>query len=93
MSESHSIASAEPDGYRIVVHQSLTIEHMMAGIPRGLCIIIWTFVVALSLPLRTWYAIPLGVFCHAVSYAAARRDPQFWDVFRRAILYKVFYQV
>ena len=46
-----------------------------------------------EMPLRTWYAIPLGVFCHAVAYAAARRDPQFWDVFRRAILYKVFYRV
>ena len=82
----------EPEGFRIPIHQSLTIEHLMMGIPRGLCLVIWTFVVALSLPLRTWYAIPLGIFFHSVSYAAARRDPQFWDVFRRAIRYATFYR-
>ena len=83
----------DPEGFRIPIHQSLTIEHLMAGIPRTLCIVIWTFVVALSLPLRTWYAIPLGIFFHAVAYAASRRDPQFWEVFRRAILYRVLYRV
>ena len=82
----------DPDGYRIPIHQSLTIEHLMAGVPRTLCIVIWTFVVALSLPLRTWYAIPVGVFFHIVAAAAARRDPQFWDVFRRAIRTHIFYK-
>lgn len=82
----------EPEGFRIPIYQSLTVEHLMMGVPRGLCLVIWTFVVALSLPLRTWYAIPLGVFFHALSYAAARRDPQFWDVFRRAIRYGTFHR-
>ena len=87
------MSTDEPEGFRIPIHQSLTIELLLAGIPRTLCRGIWTFVVALSLPLRTWYAIPLGVFFHSVSYAATRRDPQFWDVFRRAIRYGVFYRI
>jgi type IV secretory pathway TrbD component len=81
-----------PPGYEVPVHQSLTKQLMLAGVPRGLAIIIWTFCVALSLPLRTWYAIPLTLFLHAVFYRAAKRDPDFWDVFRRAIRYKIFYR-
>jgi len=83
----------EPEGFRIPIHAALTVEHLMMGIPRTLNIVIWTTVVALSLPLRTGYAIPLGVFFHALAYAAARRDPQFWDVLRRALRYTIFYRV
>lgn len=83
----------EPEGYRVPIHQAATLHPLMMGVPRSLCIVIWTGVVALSLPLRTWYAIPLGLFLHLIAVAAARRDPQFFDVFRRAILYRVLYRV
>lgn len=83
----------EPPGFRVPIHASLTLHHLMLGIPRALCIVIWTFCVALSFPLRTWYAIPLSLFLHIVSLAAAKRDPQFWDVFRRALHYRVFYRI
>jgi type IV secretory pathway TrbD component len=93
MSDSGSLISDDPEGYRVPIHQSLTLHHLMLGIPRTLCLVIWTFCVALSLPLRTWYAIPLALFLHLVSMAAAKRDPQFWDVFKRALHYKTFYRV
>jgi type IV secretion system protein VirB3 len=93
MSASGLHGTADPDGYRVPIHQSLTLQHLMLGIPRTLCLMIWTFCVALSLPLRTWYAIPPALFLHLVSMAAAKRDPQFWDVFRRALRFKIFYRV
>jgi type IV secretion system protein VirB3 len=83
----------EPEGYRIPIHQSLTAHHLMLGLPRTLCLVIWTLCVALSLPLRTWYAIPICLFLHIVGVAAARRDPQFFDVFKRSFRYKTFYRV
>ena len=92
MSDSGLLTMDEPEGYRVPIHQSLTLHHLMLGIPRPLCIVIWTFCVALSFPLHTWYAIPLALFLHVVSMAAAKRDPQFWDVFRRALYFKVFYR-
>ena len=49
-------------------------------------------IVALSMPLHTVYAIPLGIGFHVLAYAATRRDPQFWDVFRRAIRFGVLYR-
>ena len=83
----------DPDGFRVPIHQSLTLQHLMLGIPRSLCLVIWTFCVALSFPLRTWYAIPMALGFHVVAAAAAKRDPQFWDVFRRALGFTVFYRL
>ena len=93
MAEGDAYANDEPEGYRVAIHQSLTLHHLMLGVPRALCIVNWTTVLALSLPLRTWYAIPLGVFIHMVAFAAAKRDPEFFDVFRRSVHYQIFYKV
>jgi type IV secretion system protein VirB3 len=68
-------------------------HQLMLGVPRTLCIVIWTFCIALSLPLHSWYAIPLCVFIHVVSARAAKKDPQFWDVTRRLLQYKRYYRV
>ncbi len=83
----------DPPGYRVPVHNSLTKQLMLGGVPRGIAIINWTFCIALSMPLRTWYAIPLSLFIHAVCFAAARRDPDFFNVIRRSVHYKSFYRV
>ena len=55
-------------------------------------LVLFTVVAALTIPLGTWYAIPPGIFLHALFVAAAKKDPLFWDVFRRAFLYRHFYQ-
>lgn len=82
----------EPEGFRIPVHKSLTSKHMLGGVPMRLAIFNWTFCVALTMPLRTWYAIPISLFIHAVAYALAQRDPQFYDVIKRSIWLKTFYR-
>ena len=82
-----------PPGYRVPVHNSLTRQLMLGGVPRGIAISNWTFCIALSMPLRTWYAIPLSLFIHMVCYAVAKRDPDFFNVVRRTIRYKSFYRV
>ena len=53
---------------------------------------LYTLMAALTFPLGTWYAIPPGLFLHLVFVAAAKKDPFFWDVFRRAFLYRHFYR-
>lgn len=80
-------------GFRVPIHRAVVLHQLMMGVPRALCIVIWTSVVALSLPLRSWYAIPVGLFLHVVSVAAAKRDPQFFDVLRRSLRYQVLYRV
>ena len=80
------------EGFEIPIHQSAIKGQLVMGLPRQLALVLYTIVAALTLPLSTWYAIPPGLFLHAVFAAAARRDPAFWDVFRRAIGYRLFYR-
>lgn len=82
-----------PEGFELSIHQSAIKPQLVMGIPRQLALVLYTLMAALTLPLGTWYAIPPGVFLHVVFAAAARKDPAFWDVFRRAFLYKTFYRV
>lgn len=93
MTHNGSPTTDEPEGFRVPLHQSMTMHHLMLGVPRTLCIVIWTFCIALSLPLHSWYAIPLCLFIHLVSARAAKKDPQFWDVVKRTIQFKTFYRV
>ena len=79
-------------GFELTIHQSAIKQQLVMGIPRQLALVLYTLVGALTLPLGTWYAIPLGVFLHGVFVAAAKKDPFFWDVFRRAFLYRSFYR-
>jgi type IV secretory pathway TrbD component len=81
-----------PAGYEVTIHQSAIKQQLIMGIPRQLAIVLYTVVGALTLPLGTWYAIPPGVFLHLIFAAAAKKDPLFWDVFRRAFRYRAFYR-
>jgi len=81
-----------PDGYELAIHQSAIKQQLVMGIPRQLAFVLYTLMAALTFPLGTWYAIPPGLFLHAVFVAAAKKDPFFWDVFRRAFRYRDFYR-
>ena len=81
-----------PQGFIIPIHASLTKRLLMAGVPRELAITKWTFAAALTIPLHSWYGIPLGLLVHSVALYAAKKDPDFFDVFRRGIRYKTFYR-
>ena len=79
-------------GFELTIHQSAIKQQLVMGIPRQLALVLYTLIASLTFPLGTWYAIPFGVFLHVVFVAAAKKDPFFWDVFRRAFLYRAFYR-
>ena len=76
----------------MAIHQAAIKQQLVLGIPRQLALVLYTMMAALTIPLGTWYAIPPGVFLHLVFVAATKKDPYFWDVFRRAFLYRHFYR-
>jgi type IV secretion system protein TrbD len=86
------IRKMRPEGFELSIHQSAIKQQLVMGIPRQLALVLYTLIAALTIPLGTWYAIPPGVFLHLVFVAAAKKDPLFWDVFRRAFLYRNFYR-
>jgi type IV secretion system protein VirB3 len=79
-------------GFEVPIHQSVIRPQLMMGIPRQLALVLYTIILALTLPLGSWYAIPPGLFLHFLFAAAAKKDPGFWDVFRRAFTYRAFYR-
>lgn len=78
-------------GFEVPIHRSLTEQIMIAGVPRNVAILNGTFVAALGLGLHSFLAIPLGLILHLLAYAATKKDPQFFDVFRRHIRQKNYY--
>lgn len=78
-------------GFEVPIHRSLTEQIMIAGVPRNVAILNGTFVAALGLGLHSFLAIPLGLILHILAYAATKKDPQFFDVFKRHIRQKNYY--
>jgi type IV secretory pathway TrbD component len=78
-------------GYEIPIHRSLTEQILLGGVPRTIAILNGTFIAALGLGLHSFMAIPLGIILHVIAVAATRKDPQFFDCFRRHVKQKNFY--
>jgi type IV secretion system protein VirB3 len=81
------------NGYEVVIHRSLTQRIMLAGAPREIAILNGTTVAAFGLGLHSYWSIPVGIILHIVAVLAARKDPQFFECFRRHIKQKSYYGV
>jgi type IV secretion system protein TrbD len=80
-------------GFEIPIHRSLTEQILMGGVPRAVAIINGTFVAAMGLGLHSFYAVPVGIILHLLALAATKKDPQFFEVFKRHIKQKDHYRV
>jgi len=77
--------------FEIPVHRSLTQQILMAGVPRGIAILNGTFVATFGLGLHSFWSIPVGILLHIVLVILTKKDPQFFDCFRRNIRHKNYY--
>ncbi len=80
------------EGYRITIHRSLTEPILMAGVPRGFCIINWTIAVALLLGLHVWYFLPINALVHFFGAMLVKKDRDFFQVLTRHLKYKKYYK-
>ena len=76
---------SEPEGFEWPVHRSLVQPMMVAGLPRTLAFLLWTFTLALVLPGGQVWVLLVSVPLHLLFALFARRDPYFFDVFLRAV--------
>lgn len=74
-----------PEGFEVVVNRSLTERIMFAGLPKRFALLLWTPSVALILGLYQLWVLPISVALHFLFVGFAKRDPYFFDVFRRAV--------
>jgi len=73
------------------IRQSLTNQILLAGVPRTIALLNGTLAAALGFGLQSWFAVPICIMIHLIAVAGTKKDPQFFDCFKRHINQKSFY--
>jgi type IV secretory pathway TrbD component len=74
------------EGFEIDFYGSLAEPVTLAGVPRGLAVLIGTLTAALALGLQApLIGVPLGLALWGGAYALARQDPYVFDILRRHV--------
>ncbi|HHZ19833.1 MAG TPA: conjugal transfer protein [Firmicutes bacterium] len=81
----------EIKGYEIPIHRSLTEQILLGGVPRQIALLNGTLGAAMVIGLHSWIGIPICLFIHVIAVAATKKDPQFFDCFKRHINQKSYY--
>ena len=81
----------EIKGYEIPIHRSLTEQILLGGVPRQIALLNGTLGAAMVIGLHSWIGIPICPFIHVIAVAATKKDPQFFDCFKRHINQKSYY--
>jgi len=81
----------EIKGYEIPIHRSLTEQILLGGVPRHIALLNGTLGAAMVIGLHSWIGIPICLFIHVIAVAATKKDPQFFDCFKRHINQKSYY--
>ena len=85
------MAEDKVKGYEIPIHRAITEQLLIGGVPRALAILNGTICAALVLSLHTLYVLPVNIIIHTVAVILTKRDPQFFDCFKRHIRQKNYY--
>ena len=85
------MAEQNVKGFEIPIHRSITEQLLMAGVPRALAILNGTIASALVLGMHTLYVLPVNIIINSVAVFLTKRDPQFFDCFKRHIRHKSYY--
>lgn len=79
------------DGFEIPIHRSITEPMMLGGVPRSVALLNGTLAAAFGLGLQSFYVLPGCIILHIICMIFTKRDPQFFDCFRRHIKQKSYY--
>lgn len=78
-------------GYEIPLHRSLTEPILLGGVPRTIAILNGTLGAAFGIGLHTFWILPVNIIVHIAAVILTKRDPQFFDAFKRHIRQKGYY--
>lgn len=78
-------------GFEIPIHRSLTEPILLMGVPRAVAILNGTFAAAFILAFHAWWTIPVFAIFHIMAVFMTKRDPLFFEVFKRHLKVKSYY--
>ncbi|CVK21533.1 VirB3 family type IV secretion system protein [Sporomusa sphaeroides] len=81
----------KPQGFSIPIRKSLTEQILYAGVPREIAILNVTLAAVFALGLRAVYLVVINLLIHYVAYVRTKKDPQFFECFRRHFKQKEYY--
>jgi type IV secretory pathway TrbD component len=84
-------APVDDNGYRTKLHQAPTLPVMLGGVPRDLCIMWWSMIIAALLAGHMWQALPLGFAVHYLLKRLTKHDPYWFHVLRKHLKYGAYY--
>jgi type IV secretion system protein TrbD len=82
-----------PDGWYVPIQRSLTKPDLIAYVPFGIAVMIWTFTLAMFLGAGKVWVGPIGLAVHAIAAAAVKMDPHFFDVLKEHLKTKNYYGI
>lgn len=69
----------KPKGYYLAIHKSLTDPLLIGGLPRNLCLGLWSIGVALGVMLKMyWFFVPV-IITHLAVRRLTKKDPDFFQ--------------
>jgi type IV secretion system protein TrbD len=74
-----------PEGFEVPIHRSLTEPILIGGLPRTFAILLWTPGMVVILGLYQLWFFPIQIALHLAFVYLAKRDPHFFEVFKRAL--------
>lgn len=81
------------EGYEALLHQSLMVPLLIAGVPRRVALLNGTVVAALALGLHNLLAVPVGLLVHMIAAYATKWDPFFLEIGINHMKEKRYYHV
>jgi type IV secretion system protein VirB3 len=75
----------EPEGFSAPIHNSLVNPILLMGIPRDVCLILWTIGAAFAFGMQEIWVLPIVIGLHIGLAILTKADPFFFTVFRHAL--------
>ena len=86
-----AIVDPNVPGFFAPVHRALTDPILMGGAPRTFAILNGTLALVIGMGLHLWWlGFPAGAALHATAVLMSKRDPHWFDIFRRHVRQPVY---
>lgn len=69
----------KPDGYYLPIHKSLVDPLLIGGIPRNLCLGLWSCGISIGVMLKMYWFFAIVITVHLLVLRMTKRDPDFFS--------------
>lgn len=83
----------KPEGYYVPIHKSLVDPLLIGGIPRNLCLMLWSCGMAIGVMLKMYWFFIIVIAIHLLVLKMTKHDPDYFATVLNHIHDKHFFEV